>query len=113
MTIMSLKPEHKQILVSILKTYFHDTSLSVFMFGSRTGTSPRPDSDLDLLLDTQAEIPFSTLARLKEAFEESDLPFRVDVVCRADISPEFYQHLQADLTPLCTFSTPEKRAQAS
>lgn len=110
--MMSLKPEHKQILVSILETYFHDTSLSVFVFGSRAGTSPRPDSDLDLLLDAQAGIPLSTLGRLKEAFEESDLPFRVDVVCRADISPDFYRRIQADLTPLCIFGDTARRTSA-
>lgn len=96
----TLKPEHKQILVSILDTYFHATPLSVFIFGSRASGSARPDSDLDLLLDAQDEIPLSTLAKLKEAFEESDLPFRVDVVCRADISPEFDQRIRAGLTPV-------------
>lgn len=100
----SLKREHSETLRAILGQYFRHTPTSVFVFGSRTGQAYRPDSDVDLLIETQEEIPLNTLARLKEAFEESDLPFRVDVVLRTDVSPEFYQRIQEDLTPLCAFS---------
>jgi type I restriction enzyme S subunit len=99
----TLKPEHKQRLVSILEAHFHDMPLTVYVFGSRASDAARVDSDLDLLLDARDDIPLHTLARLKEAFEESDLPFRVDVVCRAAVSPAFYRRIQADLVPLCTF----------
>jgi predicted nucleotidyltransferase len=58
---------------------------------------------LDLLIDTQEQIPLSTIAQLKESFEESDLPFHVDIVLRTDISPEFYRRIQEDLLPLCDF----------
>ena len=37
------------------------------------------------------------------SFEESDVPFHVDIVLRTDISPEFYQCIQEDLLPLCDF----------
>lgn len=99
----NFKPQHEQILLDILGAYFRDTPVSVYVFGSRAGTSPRVDSDLDLLLDARDEVPLSTIAQLKEAFEDSDLPFRVDVVLRMDVSPEFYQKIQEDLILLCTF----------
>jgi predicted nucleotidyltransferase len=73
------------------------------VFGSRTGPTHRPASDVDLLLDSEVSIPLSTLARLKEAFEESHLPFRVDVVLRSALSPTFYQRIGKDLTLLCQF----------
>jgi predicted nucleotidyltransferase len=98
-----LVPQHAHIVRAILSEYFAGMPLRVFVFGSRARTSPRADSDLDLLIDTQEELPLSTLAHLKESFEESNLPFHVDIVLRTDISPEFYQRIQEDLLPLCAF----------
>jgi predicted nucleotidyltransferase len=98
MTNLTLK--HENILLTILREYFHHLPLSVFVFGSRAGASPRTDSDLDLLIDSAEEIPLSTIAKLKEALEDSDLPFRVDIVLRTDVSPEFYQRIRGDLTLL-------------
>jgi predicted nucleotidyltransferase len=103
MPITDLNSKHANLLRAILGQYFHDMPVSVFLFGSRVGTAYRPDSDLDLLIDAAQDIPLSTRAQLKEAFEESALPFRVDVVFRTDISPDFYQRIQEHLIPLCAF----------
>jgi predicted nucleotidyltransferase len=103
MSLVYLKPEHINALRRILRAHLHHIPLTVFVFGSRTGPTYRPDSDLELLLDSEIDIPLSTLAELKEAFEESDLPFRVDVVLRSTMRPAFYQHICKDLTILCRF----------
>ena len=95
-----LKPQHEKLLLDILTHYLPVVPLSVYMFGSRARQSPRPDSDLDLLLDVHGNVPLSTLAQLRDALEESDLPFRVDVVLRADVDPEFFQRIKDDLIPL-------------
>lgn len=60
------------------------------LFRDALGDS-RVDSDLALLLESQPDIPLSTLSALKDAFAESWPPFKVDVVRRSDLSPEFYQ----------------------
>lgn len=104
MSLAYLKPEHIDSVRRILHTHLRHLSLTVFVFGSRIGPAYRPASDLDLLLDSEVSIPLSTLARLKEAFEDSDLPFRVDVVLRSAISPAFYQRICGDLTLLCRFN---------
>jgi predicted nucleotidyltransferase len=103
MPLTSLETKHTETIRRILHEYLHDTPFMAYVFGSRTGRRYRPESDLDLLLDTEAKIPLSKLARLKGAFEDSDLPFRVDVVLRSEISPEFYQRIRQDLVPLCAF----------
>ena len=100
MPVMHLTPEHAHNLRTILRTHLPNIPLTVFVFGSRAGKSPRLDSDLDLLIDAQEALPLSTVSSLKEALEESNLPFRVDVVCRTNVSPEFYQKIKADLIPL-------------
>ena len=55
-------------------------------------------SDLDLVIleDVQA----SQLESVREAFEESDLPIKVDVSAWSELSDEFRQQVQDDLTPL-------------
>ena len=46
----------------------------------RANRTAKPSSDLDLVIISDDKIPFRTLALLREAFTDSDLPFRVDVV---------------------------------
>lgn len=52
----------------------------VWVFGSRATGRARPFSDLDLLLTTPDTLDWTQRADLRDAFETSDLPFRVEVV---------------------------------
>lgn len=61
----------------------------VQVFGSRAGGSAKPWSDLDLALDADTALPLAVMAALAEAFDESALPFKVDLVDRNAISPAF------------------------
>ena len=71
----------------------------VYAFGSRVhGRALKAFSDLDLCLAPSA-IP-ETVSRLREAFEDSDLPYKVDVVDWSELSPEFREAIQGDLLPL-------------
>jgi type I restriction enzyme S subunit len=49
-------------------------------FGSRVQWTSKDSSDLDLVVMTEKPLEATRLADLKEAFSESDLPFKVDVV---------------------------------
>lgn len=72
----------------------------VRLFGSRARGTPKPYSDLDLVIMGDTPTPLSTLGQLQEAFACSDLPWRVDVVDWAHTAPEFQRHIQADSVPL-------------
>lgn len=61
----------------------------VFAFGSRFTRTNRAYSDLDLAVDTGRPMSIDERGRLCEAFEESNLPYRVDVIDYRSISPEF------------------------
>ena len=62
----------------------------VRVFGSRaTGRNLKPHSDLDLLIDCPTALPLATVAALRDALSESDLPFSVDLLERRDASDEF------------------------
>lgn len=75
---LDVKPEEWIIIHNILKQ--HVPELEVWAFGSRTKGTAKPHSDLDLAVITQRPMSLHVQAALADAFSESDLPWRVDVV---------------------------------
>lgn len=81
----------------------------VLAFGSRVSGTAKKHSDLDLALMTSAPLSVRRMSRLKEAFSESRLPFKVDVVDWSEASEPFravirarsevVQGSRSDLTP--------------
>ena len=67
----------------------HVRVCEVFAFGSRVSGRARKFSDLDLMIKGDTAIPWRTLADLREAFEDSDLPILVDVVDWNTCSDQF------------------------
>ncbi len=84
----------------ILNNHLNINQNKVFIFGSRAQGSHRPDSDLDLLIDDSVFLEASIITRLHEAFEESQILYKVDIVLRSQISEEFYQKIKKDLTEI-------------
>ncbi len=58
----------------------HVPDREVRAFGSRVSGPSKKFSDLDLVVMGEASVASSVLADLEEAFRESDLRFKVDVV---------------------------------
>lgn len=75
-------------------------AVEVYVFGSRAGGRPRRVSDLDILLDAKRPISPEVILDLKEAFDESDLPWKVDLIDRQAISERFFGAIKGDLLPL-------------
>jgi len=67
---------------------------TVWAFGSRVKGKAKPYSDLDLVIQTEQPLPLESMATLNEAFDESDLPVRVDVVDWATTSSAFRKIIQ-------------------
>ena len=65
------------------------------MFGSRAKGTAKPYSDLDLALMTSRPLTLAQQAVLNEAFDESGLPFRVDVLDWAATSATFQALIMA------------------
>ena len=61
--------------------------LEATAFGSRVAGSAQRFSDLDLCV--LSPITLAALSELREAFEESDLPFVVDLSRWEDLAPPF------------------------
>ena len=77
----------RKILFTLLSQYLPDTS--VWAFGSRITGSAKPWSDLDLVVFTGKEQK-CRLSELREAFEESNLSFRIQLL-EWDYLPENFK----------------------
>jgi predicted nucleotidyltransferase len=75
--VIDLTPAHLEIVRAILKE--HVPTVEVRAFGSRVAGKAKPHSDLDLAIAGDGTLGDGVLMRLRIAFQESDLPFRVDV----------------------------------
>jgi len=90
--MINLAPGHLEKVRTILQK--HVPQCEVRAFGSRVNGTPKDYSDLDLAVVGSGKLSDDTLRRLKEAFEESDLPFRVDVLDWHATSPEFQKVIE-------------------
>lgn len=71
--------DSQRVLVSrILRETLSDPE--VYVFGSRSTGRARPFSDLDLLVMKPPRLTLAQRIDLRDRFEASELPFRVDVV---------------------------------
>jgi len=86
-----LSPEHLALVQRILA--MHLPGARAILFGSRTRGSAQTYSDLDLAVDVGAPVDLLRLAALEEAFQESDLPFRIDLTDWCRLSPEFREEI--------------------
>lgn len=91
---LSLKDAELVIVRQILRTHL-PVSATVHAFGSRTTGRAKPWSDLDLVIDAGSALSLECLAALAEAFDDSELPWKVDLVDRASISSEFGKLIDA------------------
>jgi predicted nucleotidyltransferase len=88
---IDLEPYVLQQVRAILEK--HVPECEVWAFGSRVGSCSKRFSDLDLAVISTAELPTRRLALLAYAFEDSDLPIRVDVIDWQSTSPAFRQRI--------------------
>ena len=77
----------------ILRTFVPE--YPVWAFGSRAGWTAKPYSDLDLAVVTDRPLSLQTAANLRSAFDESNLPIKVDIVDWATASDAFRTIIEA------------------
>ncbi len=68
----------------------------VWAFGSRVRGEAKPYSDLDLAIVSDQPLSLARLAELREAFSDSDLPWKVDLVDWASADPEFRKIIERE-----------------
>ena len=84
--------QRKAILV-LLGKYLPNTT--AWVYGSRVKWTSRQQSDLDMVVFATPE-QHRMVSNLKEAFEESNLPFRVDLFLWDEIPEKFHKEIEGE-----------------
>jgi type I restriction enzyme S subunit len=95
---LDLSPEHRGIALQVLAEHL-PLGCKVWVFGSRATGRARRYSDLDLAIDAGRRLTLDEAAILREAFEESDLPYRVDIVDWHAIDDRFRRLIAEECVP--------------
>ncbi|GAB4578664.1 MAG: nucleotidyltransferase domain-containing protein [Anaerolineales bacterium] len=90
--MLDLRPDHLQIVQRLLSEIVPECEVRAY--GSRVKGTAAVSSDLDLALVGPKRLHWKPLTKLRAAFEESNLPFRVDVLDWHAISPSFQQEIE-------------------
>lgn len=93
-----LSRAHHQVVRRILKHRL--PKAQVRMFGSRASGHAKPWSDLDLAVQAEQPISDLALAQARADFEESDLPFRVDIILWQDLPPSMQETVRQQGKPI-------------
>lgn len=91
--MLYIEKKHLEIIRKILKKYPY----SFFVYGSRVKGNAKKFSDLDLCY--KEKIPSKDLVNLVWEFQESDLPFKVELADWHTCPPRFKSRIEKDLIP--------------
>ena len=91
LTGIDLRADQHREIARLLQRYLPDTE--VWAYGSRVKGTARPASDLDLAAFASAGQK-EAVSRLREAFDESALPFRVDLFVWDKVPDEFRKNIE-------------------
>ena len=92
--MIDIEDQHREIVTQILQQFV--PGVPVWVFGSRITGKAKPYSDLDLVIVAEQKIPQACYYQIQDAFEESALPYRVDVLDWHRISESFRQVIRSN-----------------
>lgn len=84
---LDVRPDHLEIVQNVLST--HVPERDVWAFGSRVNGNAQETSDLDLAIIDDRPLEFELLAALRDAFSESRIPYKIDILDWATLSETF------------------------
>lgn len=87
---LNITLNQRELLLQLLKQFLPD--VGVWAFGSRVKDSARPSSDLDLVVFIEPS-QRARVSVLQEALEESNLPFRIDLLIWDEIPESFKSNI--------------------
>lgn len=102
--------EQMQILNELIAQQLPDAE--IWVFGSRMEGKAKPYSDLDLVIVLDKKMPFERYLSVRNAFDESELSFRVDVMDYHRLNPTFQKRIQDSHVVLSTAKTESDIAES-
>ncbi|MDR0443442.1 MAG: HI0074 family nucleotidyltransferase substrate-binding subunit [Treponema sp.] len=99
--LLHIDENHLKIITSTIKSIPELNDCSVYLYGSRVQGKPVKYSDVDIALDYNGKpIPDALKVNLSSLFENSILPYTVDVIDINSISPVFRAKIEKDFVRL-------------
>ena len=90
---IDITAEQRKIVLALLQRHLPNTT--AWVYGSRAKWTSSPQSDLDLVVFATPE-QNGRVSYLREALEESSLPFRVDLFVWDTVPEQFRKHIKRD-----------------
>ena len=90
---IDITADQRKTLLALLERHLPNTE--AWVYGSRVKWTSRPQSDLDLVVFAAPEQE-RRVSDLREAFEESNLPFRVDLFVWDSVPEQFHKQIEAE-----------------
>ena len=90
---LDITADQRKTLLALLKRHLPNTT--AWAYGSRVKWTTRPQSDLDLVVFTTPDQD-RRVSELREALEESNLPFRVDLFVWDAVPEQFRKQIKMD-----------------
>lgn len=81
--------KYQKEIKEIIFRFLNPKEYQVFIFGSRVTGKGKKFSDYDVGIWGKKPVPSNTIILIEEAFEESDLPYKVDIVDFSLVSSNF------------------------
>ena len=73
----------------ILLNYFVNSNIKIYLFGSRATGNERVTSDIDIAVEGTEHVSLKTIGELQEIFEDSNIPYEVDIVDLNVVNEDF------------------------
>ena len=90
---IDISPEQLRVLLALFEKHLPNTR--VWVYGSRAKFTARRSSDLDMVVFARSGQK-RHVGDLREALEQSDLPFRVDLFVWDDVPERFRKKIESD-----------------
>ncbi len=88
---MTVYEKALKVLGNMVKDAFKDSEVQIVLFGSRARGDYAKTSDIDIGILPNGEINRKELILLREKVENSNIPYKVDVVNLSQTSKEFIE----------------------
>ncbi len=94
---LGLSPQQiKEIEEKLRLCLKEKSSWNVDVFGSRRRGDFKVYSDLDLWIDSKPSLTEFEMATLREQFEESELPIKIDIVTNESVLEDYRAHISGE-----------------
>ena len=77
------------LLKEMIVDFFKDDKVKIIIFGSRAREDNYPNSDVDIGIIPYERLDAVRIAILKERIENSNIPYKVEIVNFLEVSEEF------------------------